>query len=493
MSMMIKRHCRVRISPSILILSLLLLHPSCKAQDENSGLNSNIFTKPEFTPTFSPNGNGTLIPPSTLLPTKSPSEYNDESIFYGLIGHERCEIHRGIYCNMTGDGVDLNIFHRVEILNTTQITRIEEEICRTVCPWMVGELGVSYRPLVRAQINYLARTGTKPRGFSVSKYADVEVRALAMGVVISGISTVDPVHGTFDATLKLYFFDITNEPFSTIHEAVDTIYKKSSRTTAATNTNSTSADDSIFFRLHEEDKADAWKFPETEDGERVHPDGICTASVVSTMKPIPFNTFKFDEVLRLPRSKATIHPRADASGHLSHVDVSASFTTRSLNREFYPFQIDLLDMLFEMGSSNLITEDQRIVKNLLCLHPSYTGFGNYVYGSDAKAGMETSDALTMVPYIYYDFVEPWITADNDHFHYNETRQTSEFGRGFNLRRMIGLRIIVEHPPGKGLFEVLPILFVSLTSIANFVSSDAATVGASSMVQALLGVSAALFS
>jgi len=225
----------------------------------------------------------------------------------------------------------------------------------------------------------------------------------------------------------------------------------------------------------------------------VHPDGICTASVVSTMKPIPFNTFKFDEVLRLPRSKATIHPRADASGHLSHVDVSASFTTRSLNREFYPFQIDLLDMLFEMGSSNLITEDQRIVKNLLCLHPSYTGFGNYVYGSDAKAGMETSDALTMVPYIYYDFVEPWITADNDHFHYNETRQTSEFGRGFNLRRMIGLRIIVEHPPGKGLFEVLPILFISLTSIANFVSSDAATVGASSMVQALLGVSAALFS
>jgi hypothetical protein len=59
--------------------------------------------------------------------------------------------------------------------------------------------------------------------------------------------------------------------------------------------------------------------------------------------------------------------------------------------------------------------------------------------------------------------------------------------------MIGLRIIVEHPPGKGWIAVLPILFVSLLAVANFVASDATTVGAASMLQALFGVSAALFS
>jgi hypothetical protein len=340
-------------------------------------------------------------------------------------------------------------------------------------------------------------------GFSVSTSANVEVRALAMGVVINGISNVDPVHSTFDATLKLYFFNITEEPFSTIHDAADTIYKKSSRTTVATKR--TNAANFTYFRLHEEDKADAWRFPETKDGERVHPDGICTASVMSTMKPIPMDKFKFDDVLRFPRSTTIIHPTADENGNLSHVDVIASFRTRPLNQEFYPFQIDLLDMFFEMGSSNLITEDQHIVKqkNLLCLHPSYTYTGSGWFDDlDAKAGMQTSDSLTIVPYIYYQYdhaepAEPWITADNDHFHYNETfdetSQTPGFGQEFNLRRMIGLRIIVEHPPGKGWIAVLPILFVSLLAVANFVASDATTVGAASMLQALFGVSAALFS
>jgi len=266
--MMIKKASGGGTSLSMLLLSLLLLYPSCKAQDEN-----NVFKKPEFTPTFSPNGNGTLIP-STPLPTKSPSEYNAKSILNWLNGHGNCNIIRDIYCNTTDTGI---INFRLPRLNTTQI---EEEITQT----MVGELGVSYRPLVQAQIDYLTSTRTSanpqgkfPKGFSVTKYANFEVRALAMGVVVNGISNIDTVHGTFDASLKLYFFNITEGPFSTIHDAMDTIYRKSSRTTAATSR--TGAPNMTYFRLHNEDQeGNVWDFEnstETEDGERVHPDGIC--------------------------------------------------------------------------------------------------------------------------------------------------------------------------------------------------------------------------
>jgi hypothetical protein len=59
-------------------------------------------------------------------------------------------------------------------------------------------------------------------------------------------------------------------------------------------------------------------------------------------------------------------------------------------------------MFFEMGSSNLITEDQHIVKqkNLLCRHPSYTYTGSGWFDDlDAKAGMQTSDSLFIISMI----------------------------------------------------------------------------------------------
>jgi hypothetical protein len=52
-----------------------------------------------------------------------------------------------------------------------------------------------------------------------------------MGVVITGITDIDVIHGTFDATLKLYFFKLTEE-FTTIRDAMSTIYRNDSRTTA---------------------------------------------------------------------------------------------------------------------------------------------------------------------------------------------------------------------------------------------------------------------
>ena len=477
MPMMIKPHLQA-LSRIYVLMSLLLfpLIHNCKAQENELDINDDIFTKPDsLSPSLSPDG---PLSPTTLQPTSSPSEYANSTL-NRLNGHASCRIVRDLYCMWTDE-------EGVDALSNMNDTEIEKTITQTA-----RELGVWYRPLVQGEIDYWKQNSTSDRqtkggwaGYSgTTGKTNIEVRALAMGVVIKGISNIDAVLGTFDATLKLYFFNITEGPFSTIREAVDTIYKDDSRTTATK--------DLDYYRLHDDHLPDAWKKKKTQDGEFVHPDGTCSAAAMSSMKPIPMDNFDIFDVMRLPGLKAESWPQAVANGegYLSYVDViGVTLKTRPLNREFYPVQTDLLDIFFEMGASNLITEDQRIVKQLLCLHPSYTGFSNDVYGSDAKAGMGTSNALTMVPYMAYDRVEPWFTPDNDQFYYDEERQRSKFGRGSDLQRMIGLRIIVEHPPGKGWFEVLPILFVSLAEIANFVSSDAKNVGAWSMVQALLGVS-----
>jgi hypothetical protein len=84
--------------------------------------------------------------------------------------------------------------------------------------------------------------------------------------------------------------------------------------------------------------------------------------------------------------------------------------------------------------------------------------------------------------MFFDRIEPWYQDRTSQFRYNETRQRLTIGNGNNLQRMIGLRIIVQHPPTKGWFEVLPILFVSLTSIANFISSEPTQIGATSMAR-----------
>ena len=140
-----------------------------------------------------------------------------------------------------------------------------------------------------------------------------------------------------------------------------------------------------------------------------------------------------------------------------------------------------------MGGIDLIDEDQHIVETLLCFHPAYSGFSNHVFGSDIEAGHETSDSLRMIPYMAFDRTEPWLSGKSDQYYYGEYRQKAAAGDGSGLQRKLGLRIIVEHPLSKGVYRILPLLFVSFAAVANFVSSNPELVGGTSMIQALLGV------
>ncbi|KAL7544193.1 hypothetical protein ACHAWF_007574 [Thalassiosira exigua] len=455
----------------LLAFALPLLHGNCNAQDD--GLVEDVFTK--TTPSDAPVEAGAPSPPTlspTPLPTFASFGCSNASASTRFVGRQGCKLSRDIFCiDITQDSFD-----KVQGMDANEK---EDAITQA----MYNRLGVSYRPFVQGHVDYWAQNATDEiesgwTGYAVEEGSDCdkfEVQALALGVVIKSITNIDSVAGTFDAALKLHYYNITEGPFDRVQDAVDAIYKDTSRTTAQ---------DMTYFRLNDHEIDDAWSGVKTEDGERAHPDAVCKPSAMKTMRPIRAEEFNLD-LLRLPHLNVAISPKpvVDKEGYLSYVDiVKASFKFKPINRKYFPVQNDILDIFFEFPSANLIDESQKIVKHMLCLHPSFSGFSNHVFGSDIEGGHSTSDSLKMIPYMYFDRVEPWIRRNySSQFNYDAHRQRSQIGDGSNLQRMLGLRIIVEQPREKGYFEVLPILFVSLAAIANLISSDPEKIGPTSMV------------
>lgn len=364
---------------------------------------------------------------------------------------------------------------------------------------VMGELFLSYRPMVTAAVEYFngtnntdsAASGSSWSGFAVTEKSEkFEVRALALGVVIKAIQNIDSFRGTFEATLKLFFFNVTTDvAFSTIGQAMNTIYKQTSRTVLKrSNSRNTN-----YYRLHADEMPGARSrevLPDGDGSERVHPDGLCSPEIVSKIKPIKADGFDFENVLRLPGRNARVIPSivTDSEGNLSWIELaSVPFKYKPANRQFFPVQTDLLDLHFEMGTTHLIDEDQRIVKHLLCFHPAFSGFATHTFGADRDAGHTTSDTFTMVPYLEFDRTEPFLREDLDQFNYGIDRQRSRYGIGSELTRMLGLRIIAEHPRGRGIYKLLPVLIVSLTAVLNLLSKAPTDFSGTSWIQVSIGI------
>ena len=421
----------------IILLIICTLLRNCKSQ-ESEELNiiddvpDDIFLKDE---SFSDSPSPTMLdfpssPPSfptwTIAPKESPTNISFE-------GQEGCRIWRDIYCVKTTQEI-------VDNRSRMNSSEIEEDVTQN----LVVDLGVSYQPLVSASVDYwsddtINKEANPWIGYTATAKENndkFKVRALAVGVIITSISNIDSIKGIFEASLKLRFYEITEGPFKTIREAVDTIYKEDSKTTLK---------DSTYYKHHKSDFPGAWQGEEVKDNEVVHPDGICTAKAMSTMKPILADDFNLD-LIRLPHLRERFSlPRkvTDAAGYLRYVDmVGAEFKFKPINRKFYPVQTDLLDIIFDMGSIDLVDENQQVEEYLLCLHPAYSGLSNHVFGSDAEAGTETSDSMTMIPYLTFDRVDPWYSED-EQYYYGRERQKARYGNGSGLQRKLGLRVIVE--------------------------------------------------
>ncbi len=456
------------------VLSIVLIRCNkCNAQAdvqdvENPSLSDGIFTKPNLTtyfPSITPN------PTIPFSPNAALPSVEDPMIIFEV--NKGCTIYRDMYCFET-------TYEHVDEAKNMSRDEIEKEL--------MGGLGLSYRPVVSAAIEYFNATNSTEgwnelTGYTVTEESDkFEVRALALGVIIKAISNIDSFHGTFDATMKLYFYNITTErTFTTMEQAMRTLYKDTSRTTWK---------DSTYFRLHDNELPDAWSGSKIADNEVVHPDGICSAQAMENMKPIKTDDFRLEDMIRLPQLNERMWPTVveDSEGHVSWIEVPAmTFKYKPTNRHFFPVQTDLLDIFFEMGTTHLINEDQHIVKHLLCLHPAFSGFATHTFGSDIDAGHTTSDTLAMVPYLFYDRTEPFYLKGLPQFYYGEERQRSLIGNGSELTRMLGLRIIVEHSIAKGWFALFPVLLISLSAVAMLVSAVPTKIGGTSMVQVLLGV------
>lgn len=155
----------------------------------------------------------------------------------------------------------------------------------------------------------------------------------------------------------------------------------------------------------------------------------------------------------------TVRSQYNDSGYLKYVDVRATINFKPLNAQFFPFQVDLLDVYFDMPSSSLIHVDQDIVENILCIHPLGTGFGTNVVGIDWR-----HDKLVMVPRMTRDFNEPWLDEDNikglNQFHYGANSYLLRYGTGSKYKRMIALRVIVQHSYSNGWLKVFSLFFLS---------------------------------
>eukprot|EP00956_Cyclotella_meneghiniana_P030578 scaffold77299_cov52-Cyclotella_meneghiniana.AAC.3 len=436
-------HCSCCSRSLLCVLSVLLIilsNKTCISQSDESGLSEDVFTKPTYNntlpPSLAPSQTPDQIDPASdeifIDPTETDDRTNTSKVY--MKGESSCSISRDTYC-----------VEATQVLIDGLESHEDYAISEALTDLMVGQLGMSYEPFVSANIDYWnssfsadgAKETVKPgwKGFAFPEESqNYQVKGLAMGVIVKSISDIDSVQGTYMASIKLYFWNIT-KPFQTMREAVDKMYQTSSRTTRKDHCGRTNRDRNCtghFYRLHDHDLPGAWEASETDDGEVVRPDGICNPSAVTSMQPIKANDFVWENVLRMPQLTSRILPTiiADDEGYLTHVEIEAvPLKFRPINRKFYPMQIDLLDMVFEMHSSNLIDEDQNIVQRLLCFHPSFTGFSNHVFGSDAEADLFLE--------------EPWYNLGRSQLYYGKYRQKLSIGNGNYLQRMLGLRIIVK--------------------------------------------------
>jgi len=347
----------------------------------NSSINNN--PQENSLPTISPE---TLSP--SQFPSEEPTSYNSTLETMTLVLQESCRLGRDIYCLDTNN----------DALSFTGMNGTERE------DYILDDLGISYQPLIDATLDYVdsnPNTTNRWLGYTATENStQYEVRAMAMGVVITSISDINTIEGRFLTNLRIHLYEITeNSPFSSMTEAFNTIYKDTSMTTRSDNQNLKS-----YYRLHDEELSGAWEERTTETNETVVPDGICSGKALSSMEPIKYDD-SLMELIRLPHLHNRIWPTAvlDTEGNLRFIEIlGAQFKYKPINRNYFPVQIDLLDIFFDMSSTDLIDEDQLIVSNLLCLHPAYSGFSNHVFGSDKEGGHITSDSLTMIPFLAYD-------------------------------------------------------------------------------------------
>jgi len=252
-----------------------------------------------------------------------------------FIANSGCNIN-GLYCLDMPDDTD-----HLQSMNSSEI---EEQIEQ----YLVNDLGISYDPFISATVENWAEIKNASRvGYNLEEGDNFNVRAIAMGVMITSVSNIDSVQGTFEASFKIRFYDLLPDGmvYKSLASAHQAIYKTDKSMTTAT----TLKDHTTYFKKHSEDlpmNLEKYLDKHFEEGTEdvVHPDGICSPSATKSMKPILAKDFDIS-LLRMPHLNAKISPSIvkDDEGYLRYVEIlGAKFRFKPINREYFPVQIDLL-------------------------------------------------------------------------------------------------------------------------------------------------------
>ena len=173
----------------------------------NSSINNN--PQENSLPTLSPE---TLSP--SQFPSEEPTSYNSTLETMTLVLQESCRLGRDIYCLDTNQGSELDF---------TGMNGTERE------DFMSDDVGISYQPLIDATLDYV---DSNPNpvitdgwlGYTATENStQYEVRAMAMGLVITSISDINTIEGRFLTNLRIHLYEITEgSPFSSMAEAFNT-------------------------------------------------------------------------------------------------------------------------------------------------------------------------------------------------------------------------------------------------------------------------------
>jgi len=371
-----------------------------------------------------------------------------------LFPHEGCSFDRDLYCFANANATDDLFINRIP------------------------------RNEIKSALTDLQRNEEKIRGIGLSANSTIEVDAYAIGVIINDVYDVDTLLGNFKAKIIVYLFKIRDSPYDSLMSASNAIYSSTSRTSRK---NDGDWNNEQYYKLHDEDLLGAsyvWrKGAKTDDGRLVIPDGVCSQYAKENLVPLSmdeYNTLSF----RASLENAKLTPKQGNDGKLHHIVAELSVDFKPFNRKFHPFQVDLLDMTFGVTQSHLGRKSDIIMRDLMCLNPQYSGFGQHVAGIESK-----KTKLTIIPYLMTTLSEPW-WLERGHFEYSleKKQEQIELGNlGNRVNRILGLRIMVNHGTTKGWMSSFKFFFLSMTAILNFVTDDGSSVDGGSMLRAIVSV------
>ena len=107
---------------------------------------------------------------------------------------------------------------------------------------------------------------------------------------------------------------------------------------------------------------------------------------------------------------------------LDYIEINApGLSFRPFNQQFYPFEVNMLDLNFYFASSGQVyNSNKKTGRTTTCFHPQYTGFSNFIFGVNDNHQSSGFNYLTMSPHLSFHQSPPWLLRNFRQLHFGDT-------------------------------------------------------------------------